>query len=114
MRTIRFYRTASGKCPVADCLNALSDIEATKTAWVLKLIREVDPVPSKYFKKLVNTKDIWEIKIDDGRNAFRLIGFSYGRELIVLTNCFQKKTRKTPMREINLAERRKQEYLDRR
>jgi len=114
MRVISFYRTASGKCPVADFLDDVTDAEATKIAWVLKLIRETDQIPSKYFKKLVNTKDIWEIRINVGRNTFRLLGFFYGRELIVLTNSFQKKTRKTPVREIKLAEKRKQEYLDRR
>ncbi len=114
MREISFYRAASGKCPVADHLDTLSDVETTKIAWVLKLVREIDRIPSKYFKKLVNTKDIWEVRVDVGRNTFRLLGFSRGQELIVLTNSFQKKTRKTPVREINLAEKRKQEYLDRR
>jgi hypothetical protein len=67
MKTISFYRTASGKCPVKEHLDSLTDIEATKIAWVLKLIREFDQVPSKYFKKLVNTIDIWEARVDVGR-----------------------------------------------
>jgi len=114
MRAISFYRTASGKCPVAELLDGLTDAEITKIAWVLKLIREIDQIPPMYFKKLVNTKDIWEVRVNVGRNTFRLLGFFYGQELIVLTNVFQKKTRKTPAREIKLAEKRKQEYLDRR
>jgi len=60
VKTISFYRTASGNCPVEEHLNNLTDAEATKIAWVLKLIREIDQIPSKYFKKLVNTKDIWK------------------------------------------------------
>ena len=114
MKTISFYRTASGKCPVEDHLDSLSIAETTKIAWVLKLIREIDKIPSKYFKKLVNTKDIWEVRIDVGRNTFRLLGFFHGRELIILTNFFQKKTQKTPLNEIKLAEKRKKEYLGRR
>ena len=73
MKTISFYRTASGKCPVKEHLNSLTDIEVTKIAWVLKLIREFDQVPSKYFKKLVRTNDIWEARVDVGRNTFRLL-----------------------------------------
>lgn len=83
-------------------------------AWVLKLIREIDQVPSKYFKKLVNTNDIWEVRVDVGRDTFRLLGFFDGQELIILTNSFQKKSQKTPKQEIKLAESRKKEYLSRR
>jgi len=114
MKTISFYRTASGKCPVKDHLDRLTDTQATKVAWVLKLIRELDRIPSKYFKKLVNTNDIWEARIDVGKNTFRLLGFFHGHELIILTNSFQKKSQKTPLKEIRLAEKRKKEYLSRR
>jgi hypothetical protein len=48
----------------------LTDEETTKIAWVLKLIREIDPIPSKYFKKLVNTKDIWEVRVNVGETRF--------------------------------------------
>ena len=64
MKTILFYRTELGKCPVKEHLDNLTDIQATKIAWVLKLIREIDQVPSKYFKKLVNTNEIWEVRVD--------------------------------------------------
>jgi hypothetical protein len=35
MKTINFYRTASGKCPVIDHLETLTDVQAKKVAWVL-------------------------------------------------------------------------------
>jgi len=79
----------------------------------LKLIRELDQIPSKYFKKLVKTDDIWEARVDVGRNTFRFLGFFHGRELIILTNFFQKKGQKTTLKEIRLAEQRKREYLSR-
>ena len=114
MKTVKFYRTASGKCPVGDHLDTISDAQAKKVAWVLKLIREIDQVPSKYFKKLVNTNDIWEVRIDIGKDTFRLLDFFCGNDLIILTNSFQKKSQKTPNMEIQLAEKRKKEYLSRR
>jgi len=114
MKTISFYRTASGKHPVKDHLDSLTDAQATKIVWVLKLIRELDQIPSKYFKKMVNTNDIWEARVDVGRNTFRLLGFFHGQELIILTNSFQKKSQKIPLKEIKLAEKRKKEYLSRR
>lgn len=81
---------------------------------MLKLIRELDQVPSKYLKKLINTNDIWEVRIDVGGNTFRLLGFFDGREIVILTNSFQKKSRKTPIKEIKLAEKRKKDFLNRR
>jgi len=114
VKTISFYTTASGKCPVKDHLDSLPENQVTKIVWVLKLIRELDQVPSKYFKKLKNTEDIWEVRVDVGKNTFRLLGFFHGRELIILTNSFQKKSQKIPFKEIGLAEKRKKEYLGRR
>lgn len=75
---------------------------------------QLDSVPSKYLKKLVNTKDIWEVRVGFGNDIFRFLGFFDNEQLIILTNGFAKKTMKTPVREIELAERRKQDYLSRR
>ena len=114
VKKVNFYRTASGKCPVQDYLDTLTDVQAKKVSWVLRLIREIDHVPANYFKKLVNTDDIWEVKVDVGKDTFRLLGFFCGHDLIILTNSFQKKSQKTPVMEIQLAEKRKKEYLGRR
>ncbi|SLM27559.1 conserved hypothetical protein [Desulfamplus magnetovallimortis] len=114
MKLISFYKTVTGKCPVEEHLDSLSDSQVTKITWVLKLIRETRNISTKYFKKLVNTDDIWEVRVSVGKNIFRLLGFIHERELIILTNSFQKKTRKTPQKEIKLAEKRKKDYLSRR
>jgi len=110
---ISFYKSGAGRSPVEEYLDKLADKQVEKIAWVLKIVREINPVPTNYFKKLVNTDGIWEVRVDVSRDTFRLLGFFDGNELIVLTNSFQKKTQKTPQKEIKLAERRKKEYLDR-
>jgi len=74
----------------------------------------MDRVPANYFKKLVNTADICEVRVDVGRNTFRLLGFYDKGELLLLTNAFQKKTQQTPPAEIRLAEERKADYIKRR
>ena len=56
---IRFYETASGQKPIEEFLDRLSSIQAQKVTWVLKLIEEIDRVPSSYFKKMVNTDELW-------------------------------------------------------
>ena len=86
MRKIEFYRTKTGKYPVEDFLDTLADKQFEKVGWVLRLIKELDPIPREYYKKLRNTDDIWEIRIRTGNNIFRLLGFNFGNTLIVLTN----------------------------
>lgn len=114
MKEIVFYCTQSGASPVEDFLNSLSGKQAQKVLWVLRLIQELDSVPSQYLKKLVNTDDIWEVRVQIGNNIFRLLGFFGESDLIILTNGFAKKTQKTPSQEIYLAEQRKRDYLNRR
>ncbi len=84
-----------------------------KVAWVMQAVEELEKVPTTYLKKLVNTKGIWEIRVQMGSNIFRFLGFFNQGDFIVLTNGFQKKTQKTPKSEILLSEQRKQDYLER-
>ena len=114
MKVIYFYRTESGSCPVEEFLESLQSKQAQKVAWVLQLIEEFDVVPVQYFKKLVNTDDLWEVRVQIGGNIFRIIGFLDDEQLVVLNHAFQKKTQKTPKNDIKLAEMCKRDYLNRR
>ncbi len=113
MRTIIFYRTESGKCPVNEFLDSLKAQQARKVVWVLQLVEELERVPTQYFKKLVSTDDIWEVRVRAGGEIFRLLGFFDGASLIVLNHVFSKKSQKTPARAVALAESRKRDYLRR-
>lgn len=75
MRKIIFYRTEPGNCPVEEFLDSLFGKQAQKVVWVLRLIEELNPIPDQYFKKLVNTEDIWEVRVGIGSSIFRLLGF---------------------------------------
>ena len=104
---------ASGRCPVENFLDTISDKEVAKILWVLRLIRELERVPPRYFKKLRGSEEIWEARIDSGNNTFRLLGFFAGPHLVVLTSGFKKKMRKIPRSEIDLAEKRRRDFLRR-
>jgi phage-related protein len=113
MRSIEFYRTARGTCPVEEFLDSLADKQAQKVAWVLRLVERLDRVPEQYLKKLVGTQDIWEVRAQSGGYSYRFLGFFDGPILLILTSAFLKKARKTPAREVALAEERRQDYLGR-
>lgn len=113
MKTIEFYKTLSGASPVQNFLDSLSDKQVEKVLWVLKLVKELDKVPATYFKKLVNTDGIWEVRVIFSGDIFRILGFIQTNSLVVLTSGFQKKTQETPKTEIELAEARKHDYIKR-
>jgi phage-related protein len=114
VRTVEFYLTQSGNCPIEEFLDSLNDQHAQKVTWVLRLIERIDIVPIQYLKKLDGTEDIWEVRVQFGGINYRLLGFFDGNRLIILTNGFSKKTQKAPIKEIKLAEQRRFEYLQRR
>jgi phage-related protein len=114
MRSVLFYHHPNGQCPIELFLDSLTGKQAQKITWVLQLIEEMEIVPIQYFKKLVSRDDLWEVRVQYGSNDFRLLGFFDIGNLIILTNGFAKKTQKTPTHEIELAIRRKNEYLARR
>lgn len=114
MRTIIFYRLPNGQSPIETFLDSLTGKQAQKVLWVLQLVEELETLPRQYFKKLVDSEGIWEVRIQFGGDIFRLLGFFDGGRLLILTNGFAKKTQKTPAQEIELATQRKNDYLARR
>lgn len=112
-RKVQFYKTSSGNSPIADFLDSLPGKVAKKITWALTLIEELEIVPSKYLKKIEGYTDIYECWIDFGGNTYRLLGFFFHGNFLVLTNAFMKKTKKIPKDEINLSIRRMNDYFDR-
>ncbi len=112
-KTVVFYRTKKDECPVQEFLDSLPGKVAQKVLWVLNLLEELDTVPSSYFKKLVNTDEIWECRIQAGSNTYRILCFQENNSIVVLTHGFAKKTQKTPQSEIDRAEEYRKDYLRR-
>ena len=111
-RHVEFYKTQEGKCPVTEFLDSLPGRVVKKITWVLSLVEDLEIIPTKYYKKLKGTDSIYECRIDMDGNTYRILGFFYGQDFIILTNSFMKKTKKTPKTEIEIAERRKNEYVE--
>ncbi|WP_345980873.1 type II toxin-antitoxin system RelE/ParE family toxin [Sulfurimonas sp. HSL3-2] len=111
MKEIIFYKLSSGKSPIEEFLDGLSAKEAQKVVWVLQLMEEESIVSTKFYKQLSNSDGIVEVRVQHGNNNFRLMGFEHNGTFVVLTNAFRKKDQKVPKKEIELAQKRKKEYL---
>jgi phage-related protein len=81
-----------------------------KIIWTLDLIEEVQRVPETYLKHIENTDGLYEIRIQQASDIFRIFCFFDDGKLVILANGFQKKTQKTPPKEIVKALKIKAEY----
>jgi phage-related protein len=113
-RFIIFYKTSDGKCPIQNFLDCLPGKVAQKITWVLRLIEDLEIVPVTYFKKLTGSEEIWECRIQQGSNVYRIFAFFDEGAVVVLTHGIEKKSMKTPKREIERAESFRKDFLKRR
>lgn len=81
-----------------------------KIIWTLEIIEDLQVIPEIYLKHIENTDGLYEIRVQFGSNIFRIFCFFDEGKLVVLANGFQKKTQKTPKKEIELALKIKAEY----
>ena len=51
-RTIHFYKTFSGRCPIKEFLDSFESKPAQKVTWVLKLIEELEIIPKNILRSL--------------------------------------------------------------
>ncbi len=102
-RRWRDYRTAAGRRPVKDFFDSLSDVDAAAVVGAMKEVQERGMSAARHLRG-----DIYEVRAEGDRQIFRVLFAAEGRRDQVLLSLegFSKKTRKTPLEKIRLAERR--------
>ena len=83
-----------------------------KIKYVFELIQQVDRVPEKFLKHLTGTNGLYEIRVEYQSNIYRIFCCFDEGKLVVLFNGFQKKTQKTPKKEIDKAEGLMNDYFE--
>ncbi|MGB3366437.1 MAG: type II toxin-antitoxin system RelE/ParE family toxin [Acidaminobacteraceae bacterium] len=85
-----------------------------------KILREVDLLEQfgislgmPHVKKMAGTDDLWELRVKQGSDNYRIFYFTMKQRRFVLLHAFQKESQKTPNKEIKIAENRKSEFLER-
>jgi phage-related protein len=76
------------------------------------LISTVERIPVKYFKYIKDSSGLFEIRVEFRSNIYRVFSFLDEGQLVILINGFQKKSQKTPKKEIEKAEKLKKHYFD--
>ena len=104
-RTVIFYKTYFEEFFVRQ-----RDNVKNKIVWTLNLIEDLAKIPETYLKHMEGTNGLYEIRLQQGSDIFRIFCFFDKGSLVVLANGFQKKTQKTPKAEIERALKIKHEY----
>jgi phage-related protein len=102
-RRWRDYRTASGRSPVEEFIDSLSDTDAAEVLAGMAEVRDRGLAAARHLEG-----DIWEVRVTGDRVIYRILFAeegARGRVLLALEG-FKKKTQKTPRATIELAKRR--------
>ena len=90
----------------------LSKSTLAKIYYVFTLIMTFEVISAKYLKAIKGGDGLYEIRIEDGGNIYRIFCCFDEDNIVVLFNAFQKKTDKTPSNEIDKAKRIMKEYFE--
>lgn len=108
------YFTRNNSCPILEFFKKIPKKD------VAKILREIDLLEEfglslgmPYIKKMTGNKDIWELRVKQSTNNYRVFYFTMKNKQIVLLNAFQKKTSKTPPNELSKAIEYMNEFLER-
>ena len=93
-----------------DFYNPLQQKVKDKVDYVLQIIISVERVSTKFFKHLDD--GIYEIRVEYKSNIYRIFSFFDDGKLVILLHGFQKKTKKTPRKEIERAKTLRKEYYE--
>jgi phage-related protein len=95
-----------------DFFNSQTEKVKDKIDYVLFLVIVADKIPGKFFDKIEGYEGLFEIKIEFESNIFRIFCCFDEGNIVVLFNAFQKKTQKTPKKEIEKALMIREEYFE--
>ena len=106
IRQIIFYKEY-----FLDFFDSQTEKVKDKIEHVLYVISIAERIPVKFFKHIEGTDGLYEIRIEFSGNIYRIFSCFDEGKLVVLFNGFQKKSQKTPIKEIEKALKIKAEYF---
>ena len=91
-----------------EFFESLNQETQKKVLYVLMLLETQDRMPVKFMKLIED--GLYELRIEYQSNIYRIFFCFDNGNIIILFNAFQKKTQKTPQKEIETAKRLRKEY----
>lgn len=110
--TTEFYVEESGRSPVEEFLDSLDLKTRARFFWSMEQLRLRNVRAREPLVKHLEG-DLWELREESRGNIYRILYVFFTGRRIVFLHGFQKKTQKTPRREIEIAKRRYRDFLRR-
>jgi phage-related protein len=110
--TIVFYTTDRGDSPVDEFLDSLNKKARAKVEAYLSFLEEQGPNLVRPYADIVRGK-IRELRIHHSSNQYRILYFFHLRFQIVLAHALSKKTQQLKEKDIELVERRMEDWVRR-
>ena len=107
---IACYQTQSGRSPVEDFIEALPKVDQARFIDVFEGIEEYGFGCPRVQLKSLRGK-LWEIKFNAPSGGYRIAYVVVEADQMVWLHAFKKKTQKTPVADLELAEKRMMEVL---
>lgn len=109
--SIVFYVDGKGNEPVKEFLDSLDLKTKSRFDWSIEQLRIRNVTAKEPLVRHIEGK-IWELREESGTNIYRLMYFFFTGKRIVFLHGFQKKSTKTPRKEIEIAKARLQVFLE--
>ena len=112
MYSLVLYTTERGDSPIDEFLDGLDKKSRAKVAAPLSLLEEQGPNLKRPYADIVRGK-IRELRIHYSSNQYRILFFFYVRDQIVLLHAFSEKSQQLKEKDIELSERRMEDWIRR-
>jgi phage-related protein len=108
-----YYKMASGRVPVKEFIDEQAvEVQEKIFSDLVRLVQFNVQLGPPYVEK-VEGRDFWELRTKVRGNIYRTFYFAYTGKKFILLHAYQKKSQKAPKKELDIAEERMSDYLQR-
>lgn len=108
-----YYKAASGRVPVREFIDEQVEEVREKIFFDLKRLVRFNVKLGLPYAEKVEGRGFWELRTKVSGDIYRTFYFARTGRKFVLLHAIQKKSQKTPKKELDVAEERMKDYLKR-
>ncbi len=108
---VEFYQLSDGSSPALAWFREQEAKVQAKFARIFSLLQEHGIAVGMPYVRSITDSKLFEIRVEQDTNIYRIFYFAYTGQRFILLHGFQKKTQKTPKKELEIAQTRMKEFL---
>ncbi len=107
---VEFYQLSDGSSPALAWFHQQEAKVRAKFARIFDLLQEHGIAVGMPYVRSITDSKLFEIRVEQDTNIYRIFYFAYTGQRFILLHGFQKKTQKTPKKELEIAQTRLKEF----